>query len=177
MIRLVLFYAILLGSVAYAARRGGAPERWMATLFVVAAVASHAIVLVHGSSYEQIDVFRLGVDACLLAGMATIMARADRFWPIYCTAFQILAVTTHGVRMFDSLVLPPVYYRATAWLAYPTLMILVAGVHRHRTRELIHGAEPNWTSDRLAKQQSDRNGAANEHRNGGPRADHPSRFD
>ncbi len=150
MLRLAIFYATLLACVVYSARRGGAPERWMAALFAMAAASSHLVVLAHGSDYAELDVLRLGVDICLLTGMAIIMAKADRFWPIYCTAFQVLAVATHGVRVFDPLVMPPVYYRSTAWLAYPTLLILVAGVHRHRTRELTHGADSNWTSDRHA---------------------------
>ncbi len=173
MIRLVLFYTILLGSVAYAGRRGGRPERWMAALFVVAAAASHAIVLAHGSSYVELDVLRLAVDTLLLGGMAIIMARADRFWPIYCMSFQILAVATHGVRVFDPLVLPPIYYRATAWLAYPTLIILVAGVYRHRTRETIHGEEPSWTADRHADRRREPVG----YRNGETHVEHPSRSD
>lgn len=151
MIRLTIFYVALCSIACYAARRGGAPERWMATLFVVAAGASHAIVLLHGSNYVQLDLLRLAVDVALLGGMTIIMAKADRFWPMYCTTFQILAVATHGVRVMDPLILSPVYYRSTAWLAYPTLIILAAGVARHRRREKSYGAEHSWTSERSAK--------------------------
>lgn len=156
MIRLIIFYTVLLIVSGYAARRGGAPERWMACLYVAAAIASHAIVLLHGSDYAMVDAFRLGVDAALLLGMMAIMARADRFWPIYCTAFQVLAVTTHGVRMFDPLIIPSVYYRSTAWLAYPTQFLLFTGILRHHRRTASGVEEADWTYQRHALQIADR---------------------
>lgn len=160
MIRLLIFYAVLLFASGYAMRKGGAPERWMAGLFMAATLSTNLVALIQFSDYRTLDLTRLSVDVALLGGMMILMAKADRFWPIYATAFHLLAVLTHGVRAFDPIVLPPVYYRVTAWLAYPTLILLVLGTYRHQLRKLSGLIEHDWTSKRQydGQQQTARGG-------------------
>lgn len=150
MIRFVVFNVFLCAVAAYAAWCGGKPERWTAGMIVAAAAATLCVSTFGIFHYVEVEWRHAMVDAALLAGMLVIMARADRYWPMYATAFHVLALASHGVRAIDPTILPGIYYRVTAWSAYPILIILALGTYRHRRRMLAGCQEFSWTKDRHA---------------------------
>jgi hypothetical protein len=148
MTRVLVFAAVLLGTCLYAFRRGGAPERCVASLLLAAAIASYLLPHVRGYTYFHVEWQRVAVDTLLLGGLVAVSLAADRFWPLYLTAFHALTVMTHGVRAYDPAVLPIVYTRVAAWLAYPGLLLLVIGVARHQRRLRAGTHEFDWTFQR-----------------------------
>lgn len=156
MTRVLVFAAVLFGTCLYAFRRGGAPERWTAALLLLAALASYLLPHVPGYTYVHVEWQRVAIDGALLAGLIAVSLTADRFWPLYLTAFHALTVTTHGVRAYDPAVLPIVYTRVAAWLAYPGLLLLAIGVARHRRRVLAGAREFDWTFQRQAARDETR---------------------
>ena len=58
------------------------------------------------------------------------------------------------VVLIDPLVLPAIYYRVTAWSAYPTLLIVAIGAWRHRRRLLAGRHDYSWTFERHATRLS-----------------------
>lgn len=148
MTRVLVFAAVLLGTCLYAFRRGGGPERWVAALLLTAAIASYLLPHVRGYTYFHVEWQRVAIDTALLAGLVAVSLAADRFWPLYLTAFHALTVMTHGVRAYDPAVLPIVYTRVAAWLAYPGLLLLVIGVARHHRRLRAGAREFDWTFER-----------------------------
>lgn len=147
MIRVLAFNIVLLAVAAYAWRRGGGPERWTAAMFVIAGALTYLAPVIPGLTFVRLQWERVAVDMLLLCGLLAIVAVADRFWPMWCTAVHLLTVATHGVRAYDPAVLPIVYTRVSAWLAYPMLAILVAGTWRH-ARRARGGPDVDWTFQR-----------------------------
>lgn len=122
----------------YAWRRGGQPERVTAAMTATAIVAT---LVVPRADFSRVVDQLLLIDGALLLGLTAVALAADRFWPLYFAALQLLTVALHGVRAYDPAILPAVYARLGGELAYPTLVILAIGTWRHVRR----GAEADWS--------------------------------
>ena len=87
----------------------------------------------------------LTIDLAFLASLIVIAVRADRFWPLWLAALQLVAIGVHGVRAYDPHILPIVYARIVGEIAYPMLALLVIGTVRHHSRALRFGGERDWS--------------------------------
>jgi hypothetical protein len=159
MIRILIFTLFELTVYAYALRRGGAPERIAGSMMVLAGFATFMLPVIPRVTFYAIEWQRVTIDAALLAGLLIVVALADRFWPIYAAGLHLLTVATHGVRMYDPNVLPIVYTRVSAWLAYPVLIVLAVGVMRHASRQAAGEPEYGWTYQRHRDASRKREGA------------------
>ena len=130
-VRTIVFYSAAAATVCFAVRRGGRPEQATAALLTVAAIAT---TLLPGASVRSVVWSLFVVDLTLLVGLTAIALSADRFWPMYFSAVQLVTVGLHGVRAYDQTLLPAVYARLGGELAYPTLLILAIGTWRHHRR-------------------------------------------
>lgn len=137
-VRSLLFITAATATCFYALRHGGQPERTVAIMVVLAVVITTVLPRPH---FAEIVWPLLAIDGSLLVGLLLVAMWADRFWPLYFAAVQLLAVTLHGVRAYDPTILPDVYARVGGLLAYPVLAILAIGTWRHRRRT----PEPDWS--------------------------------
>ena len=83
----------------------------------------------------------LVIDSLTLVALIAVALCADRYWPLYVAAMELLTVALHGVRAYDSTILPYVYARLEGELSYPLFLLLVIGTRRHVRR----GAETSWS--------------------------------
>ncbi len=143
--RILIFYLVQIAASAYATWRGGAPERAVAALLLVAAIVSSLIPVIPGRTFFVIDVDVIAIDLVLLSVLVLIAVRADRFWPLWLAALQLVAIGVHGVRAYDPHILPIVYARIVGEIAYPMLALLVIGTVRHHSRALRLGGERDWS--------------------------------
>lgn len=141
MLSIVVFYVCLTVVLAYALWRGGEPERLVAIMLVVAAVATSLLPFHQHSSFHHVEWGELAIDATLCAALVVVAAYADRFWPIYMAAIQLLTTLLHLSVAYEPHVVPLVYERLAAWMAYPVLAILAVGVARHQLR----GDQFDWS--------------------------------
>ena len=138
------FFFAALGVVSLlAVFRGGAPERWVALILLVTAVADLAFVMTAGEMVTR-DLRILVLDCALAVAITIIALHAERYWPMLIAAFLIV-----GAELQIGVWLAPVheqqvYKVAHAASAYPILLTLLAGTLRHwwRTRKL---PERDWT--------------------------------
>ncbi|MEP9404453.1 hypothetical protein [Sphingomonas sp. VNH70] len=141
-------YLILLALAAgYAWRRGGAPERLVASLIVAAVVASAIALGFSTRVFGSKEVGLFVVDLVLCVAVVLVALHAERFWPLWLSALLILSVLLQLAIWYA-----PYYYRAIylilhALSAYPTLMLLAAGTARHRRRLMQHGLDPAWSGE------------------------------
>lgn len=140
-----LFLGVQGAACIYALARGATPERLVAGMMALAALATTVVPVRAGVSYFGLELPVLTIDVALLLGLAALAARADRFWPMWVAALQLLAIAIHGVRLYDQELLPIVYARGVGWVAYPMIALLVAGVYRHRDRVRKAGPEADWS--------------------------------
>lgn len=144
MSHVIAFYFVQIGAAGYAIWRGGAPERWVAALMIVA--AGITTTSSYGRIYQYVNRVELAVDLVFLAALLLIAVRAARFWPMYVAALQLIGVAVHGVRAIDPDMLSVVYSRAAAAIAYPMLLLLAVGTSRHVRRLRLAGSrERDWS--------------------------------
>lgn len=146
----VVFNLLLLLVCGYALWRGGAPERIAAVLFAGAAAMTFASMYSYG--FRAISGLYLLVDLALFVAIAALSLWADRFWPMWVAALQLIVLAAHGVRATNPELLPFIYYVATAKLAYPMILMLAVGTVRHRERLARWGSDLDWSGghDRAA---------------------------
>ena len=145
--RVLIFYALQLTASLYALRRGGGPERWTAWMMAGAAVLSSLLASGVSTSFESVNPALLAIDLALLFGISALAARANRFWPMWVAALQLLAIGLHIIRGIDPTILPAVYNRTVGKIAYPMILLLVAGTARHSRRERA-GGEYDWSPNK-----------------------------
>lgn len=139
----VMFNLTLVVVCGYALWRGGAPERIAAALFGGAAGLTYAFLYDYG--FGSVSESYLLLDLALFVTIAALSLWADRFWPMWVAALQLVILATHGVRAFHPELLPFVYYVATAKLAYPMILLLAVGTLRHHARVARWGSDLDWS--------------------------------
>lgn len=139
----VVFNTVLAVVCGYALWRGGAPERIAAALFAGAAAMTY--LSMYAYAFRAISETYLLLDLGLFAAIAILSLWADRFWPIWVAALQLVVLAAHGVRASHPDLMPFVYYVATAKLAYPMILMLAIGTMRHRERLSRWGSDLDWS--------------------------------
>lgn len=145
---IALFFAVQFGVSALAIGLGGAPERIVGATLLFAAVATTLASWVFPYSFARVWWLSVWIDAVLLAILLAVTAIADRFWPIWLTAFQVLALFNHALRAYDPGLIYYAYWFIAGKMAYPMLLILLLGTLRHRGRSREHRGEADWTFQR-----------------------------
>lgn len=144
MIRIAIFLLLLLAALAYALRKGGAPERAMALILIAMVAADQLLHLFVPVRFDVVDTGHLVID--LLAASATMLLAltAYRFWPLVAAALQILPLMAHIGKAADLSVHPVAYLTmqvAASWLLPP---LLVLATWRHTQRVRTTGSERSW---------------------------------
>ena len=132
-----IFYGILMWAVTiYAFRRGGWAEKLAASGLVVNSYLSALLVSPYETQYRHVEVSVALVDLGLLLLLTLIALRSRKFWPLWLTAFQGMALLAHFAPYVH--VSPWVYNRAAALWSWPMLIVLgfaVRGHHRRKSTE------------------------------------------
>ena len=140
----ILVFNLLLGIACfYALAWGGAPERLTAGVFLIAACASYYAPF---SRYREMEIALSAIDLVTLVALAAIAARADRFWPLYVSALQLLTLGIHGAKAYQPDLVYWMYGGASGKIAYPMIVLLAIGVLRHRRRLSTLGNDPDWSA-------------------------------
>lgn len=152
---MILFFLV----AAYAQWRGGAPERIAAICMVIAMMGTFWAGL-SNPSYRGVQWDMLLIDIGLLLALSVLAGIADRFWPIWLAAFQLVAVAAHGVTAYNPEILPVAYWWIVGKIAYPMVAILAVGTRRHHRRTLGGAQEYAWTYQRHRAASSHAQGLA-----------------
>jgi hypothetical protein len=146
MLRLFFFVALQLSVSMYAIVRGGAPERIVGGLMLVAFSASMLMQSQFPVRFHGVELGIFIVDCAMLAALLAVALRAERFWPIWMTGLQAVAVAAHLAKMANPAVIPWAYAAMLAFWSYPMMAMLAIGTWRHRRRMAAFGADRSWSS-------------------------------
>ena len=144
MVRIAIFLTILLAALAYALRRGGAPERAMALILIAMLAADQILHLFIPPRYASVDAGHLTIDLAAAAASVTLALAAHRFWPMPAAVLQILPLMAHVGKAADITVHPAAYLTmqvSASWLLPP---LLVLATWRHQKRLRAHGSDRSW---------------------------------
>ncbi len=144
MVRIAIFLTILLAALAYALRKGGAPERTMALILIAMAAADQLLHLFIPPRFTSIDAGHLAIDLVAAAASVILALVAHRFWPMLAAVLQILPLMAHVGKAADITVHPVAYLTmqvSASWLLPP---LLVIATWRHQTRMCANGSDRSW---------------------------------
>ena len=120
------FLGALFLCLAYSATFGGRTGRAGAAIFASATLFTALGTLMQpdwaGTSYA---VFAADL-ACLLA-LAFLACSSTRYWPVWATGFQVVAVATHIATFWIPDVVPAAYQALLSFWSMPILGVMVAG--------------------------------------------------
>jgi hypothetical protein len=122
----VFYDLILVLSCSLAFLKGGTTERRVAWMAIAASVASFIVSVEGKQVWSEVHSGPILIDFLMLAGLAVIALRTDRFWPLWATAFQLVAVSTHVAMAVSPDVVPRAYALALGFWAYPILFLMAA---------------------------------------------------
>ena len=133
MLRYLLLLGLLSIASTYAVRNGGRPEKQVAAILsaMVALDLGYHGIVGWQTSYDGIDPFHTFNDAWALAAMLAVALTADRFWTLWLTALQVIAATSHLLRVIDSEMLRIVYAVITRFPFWLQILLLIGGTWNH----------------------------------------------
>lgn len=112
--------------LAYAVRFGGRTGRAGALIFAGATLLTALGTLVKpdwaGTSYAV-----FAADTACLFALVLLACNSSRYWPIWATGFQIVAVATHIATLWIPDVVPAAYQALLSFWSIPILGVMVAG--------------------------------------------------
>jgi urea transporter len=122
-----VFLATLIATCWYAVAQGGQSERWGAAIMFFGSVLSYPAETLLGSGWKSAQYGVLAVDVLGFIALLALALRSKRFWPLWATSFQLIAVVTHFATMADRSILPLAYAIAQPFWGYPMLLALALG--------------------------------------------------
>jgi hypothetical protein len=144
--RIEFYYALVALCCAYAFAKGGAPERVGSVILAVASILT--LFAAWGRSHGYVS-FQLGIFivdlGCLLAFLL-LAVRAERYWPLWITALQIIGTGAHAVKLADPEIIGKAYAFAMAFWSYPMWGLIALGTYRHQRRLALYGADRSWSN-------------------------------
>ncbi len=127
------FYNICMIAVSiYGWRFGERAERIGVAIIIAASIVTFAISAFPGSHFHSMESGIFIVDLTALASFLWLALTTNRFWPLWATAFQLIAVTTHLTILVDPTIIPLAYALSEGFWAYPVLAALLLASERCR---------------------------------------------
>ena len=144
--RAVIQYALLIVALAFTFRIGAWPERLSAatlagmTLADLAYHQAQAIGLIAIQAYP----FHFGLDLAGLLAILAIALQANRIYPLWLTALQLISVLIHLLREVDPNVQPAAYVMLYVLPYYVMILTVTGGTMAHWLRERQSGPYRSW---------------------------------
>lgn len=129
----LLYLCILAAALVYIGVRGERAERACIIAITIGSLAT-GLAANKGPAWYEAEVGIFVVDVAILVAFIVIMAKSTRFWPLWITALQNIAVMTHLARFIKPQTVPMAYAVAEQLWVYIMLLILIVSVRQQRSR-------------------------------------------
>lgn len=90
------------------------------------------------------DVTSMLIDSAALIILVIVAVRANRMYPLWIAAFQILATMSHFANAMANHISPIAYVILAVTPGYFQLLLLATGLFGHMRRVREHGAYRDW---------------------------------
>ena len=130
---------------AYAWRRGGPPERIAAKIIVLWILVDVTYHLLFGpSGFRTVDPAHLVIDGAELAAIVWLALQANRVWPLFAAAAQLITFLGHIVVLIEPGGMTLAYWTITQLPPFVQLFALVCGAAFHSRRYRRIGHYRSW---------------------------------
>lgn len=154
----VLYFALLGLCWIYAWLRGAAPERVGATILAIGSTLSLAALSNPAGRFGSVESGILLIDLATSFAFVILALRAERYWPLWVAALQIIGTAGHAVKLVDAGTIPLAYAFIMAFWSYPMLALIALGTWRHQRRLARNGVDPSWSTFFARSEQAPRDG-------------------
>lgn len=139
-------FVAMLSVFAAAFAWGAGPERACASAFAYMFFVDFPLRWIFGPGrhYSTIDVGTLFIDITTAAMFVAIALRANRMYPLWLAALQLISLASHLIRGIDRLMLPLAYSVMNIAPSYLELIIIAGGIVCHVRREKRYGPYRSW---------------------------------
>lgn len=137
--------ALFLAGCGWGYSRGGPPERIAAAIIVVWVISDVVYHLLFGpSGFNKVDPVHLLLDGGELVAITWLALRANRLWPLFAAAAQLICFSGHVVALIEPGGMQRAYWAMTQLPPYMQLLALVLGAVAHARRLRRIGAYRSW---------------------------------
>jgi len=141
----VFSLALFAAGSSYAGLRGGPPERFAAKLVIVWILTDVTYHLIFGpSGFTVVDPAHIVIDGAELVAISWLALQANRMWPIWAAAAQLMTFMGHMVVLMVNTGWTQAYWAMTQLPPYIQLIALVCGVTFHNRRFQRIGPYRSW---------------------------------
>jgi len=144
-IRVAFIIAIMTGASWLAYRRGGPPERFAAVVITAWVLIDATYHLLFGpSGFDRVDPVHLVLDGGELAAIVWLALNANRTWPLWAAAAQVICVSGHLAALIEPGGMRRAYWAMTQLPQYIQLLALLLGATAHARRVRLLGRYRSW---------------------------------
>lgn len=158
MVNTIVYLVLLIACCAYAFSRGAEPEKIAAAIIAIGSVLTYAVMPTSAASYHSVRLDAFVIDLVCLVAFVILALRAERYWPSWVAALQLIGIAGHGVKLMDPDVIRRAFAFALAFWSYPMLLLIALGTWRHQVRLARFGTDPSWSSSSAAWGPTPRSG-------------------
>lgn len=126
-----VYYLFLFACCGHAIFRGARSEYLGAAIMIAGSLSSLAVGKIWGTLWVRIEAGIFAIDIVALFALIYLTLKSDRFWPMWASAFQLLAVAIHTAVMIAPQVTPWAFATGAVFWAYPMLLALAIGSLEH----------------------------------------------
>ena len=140
-LQVLLFIALALA----AWRWGGSVEKACAVALCLQVPADRILHLVEGTgaNFLSLELEYFVLDSVLAAALVALALTANRIYPLWLAAIQLVAVTTHFSAALAQTA-PLAYSIMAIAPSYLEILVLGLGIAVHRSRTRRHGPVRSW---------------------------------
>jgi hypothetical protein len=136
---------LFLGAGLLAFWHGGQPERIAAGIIIGWILTDVAYHLLFGpSGFETVDPVHLVIDGAELIAIVWLALRANRMWPLWAAAAQLICVSGHVAAFVEVGGMTRAYWALTQLPPFIQLVALVLGAVAHTRRFERIGPYRSW---------------------------------
>ena len=144
-LEVVIALTVVFAAVFLAVARGGPPERLAAAIIVSWIVADVSYHLMFGpSGFDEVDPVHLVIDGGELVAIVWLALRANRMWPLWAAAAQLICVSGHVAVFLSPEGMRRAYWAMTQLPPYMQLFALILGAVAHGRRLQRIGPYRSW---------------------------------
>jgi hypothetical protein len=140
-----LFRFLLITSVGFAVRKGDEPERLVAIVFGTAFLIDFPNHFFFGDpTWFEVNPGHFVIDSWMLLTFTWVALKANRGWPLWISALQLIVVMAHVTKLFEideARRSYAVLTEAPGLIQYVTLII---GTYAHAARQGRIGPYAAW---------------------------------
>ena len=145
LLQMALVISLVLAAGLVAFWRGGPPERLAAAIIVAWILVDAGYHLLFGpSGFERVDPVHLVLDGAELVAIMALALRANRMWPLWAAAAQLICVSGHVAIFVQPTGMRRAYWAMTQLPQYVQLIALLLGAAAHQRRARRWGEYRSW---------------------------------